>query len=195
MSYFDEFEGVTEPSKDHLVSFLRHAWGFLFDTMRNRLVGFERIAALDPLTAQMKGQVEVLIDDRKLDFDRIISAVDRLPRHDIGLAAYGLVGIPQGLKLSALVRLENRVGFFRSEEIIRKILRDIDDILNSTCDALKSAADRSRPDALQYQSALLDVEMETIQQEIKKTLEVLLDRIDQHADRPATRKGKLAMAV
>ncbi len=194
MSYFGEFDGVSEPSKQHLISFLQQSRNFLFDVIRNRLVGFGRVDDLDLFDAGTRWQAEALIYDRHRDFEKIIEAVNRLPRKSRALAKHGLVGPPQRFKLAAMVRLENRVGFFRTEEIIKKILEDINHIFDSTCDALESASNEPGPEASKYQAAFVNVEMGIIIQEIKTIIETLLHKVQYLAGRPIARKREPAMA-
>ena len=192
MSYFDEFDDVTEPSKQHLVDFLKRSRSFLIDVARNRLVGFERVNNLDLFDAKMRRQAEAWIHDR--DFDKIIEAVNGLPDDSNALAKHGLVGPSQRFKLSAMARLESRVGFFRTEEIIKKILEEINAILASTCDALESASNECGSAASQYQSASVDVRMKTTIQKIEKRIENLLHNLRRLVGRSVASKVKSALA-
>ncbi|RTZ40940.1 hypothetical protein EKL30_14685 [Candidimonas sp. SYP-B2681] len=192
MSYFGEFDGVTEPSKQHLIRFLQQSRNFLSDVIRNRLVGFGRVHDLDLFDAETRGQAEGLIYDRDRDFKRIIDAVDHLPRASEALSKHGLVGAPQKLRLLAMVRLENRVGFFRNEEIIKKILEDIDNILDATRDAPEFASNEYGPKASQYQSSFIYAEMKANIEEIQKMIGILLQNVQRLARRPVARKGKFA---
>lgn len=193
MSYFGEFDDITEPSKQHLIQFLQQSRSFLFDVIRNRLKGFGRVDDLSVFDPDMKGQAEILIYDRHRDFERIIEAVDRLPRDSKALTKHGLVGPPQKLRLSAMVRLEGRVGFFRSEEIIKKILEDINNILSSMGEALEFALNESGPRASQYRSAFVDAGMGTRIGEIKNLVEILLRDIRRLTGRSLKAKEKSPM--
>ncbi len=189
MSYFGEFDDITEPSRQHLISFLQRSRSFLFDVIRNRLVGYGKVNDLDFFGAEMREQGEAFIHARDCDFEKIIVAINHLPNNSKALAQHGLVGPPQRSRLLAMIRVENRVGFFRTEEIIKKILEDIDNILDSTRKALEAATNESRPDASEYQSAVIDAEMWTSIQEIKKMIEVLLHSARQPAGTTGARKG------
>lgn len=193
MSYFGEFDDVTEPSKQHLVSFLQQSKSFLLDVIRNRLVDFGRVDDLDLCNAEMRVQAEALIYDRNCGFEIIIEAVNLLPGDSNALAKHGLVGPSQRARLSAIARLESRVGFFRTEEIIKKILEEIDAVLDSTCGALESASKECGPAASRYQSAYIDVEMGIIIYEIKKMVESLLHNV-RLAGRPVANKVKPTLA-
>lgn len=189
MSYFGEFDDITEPSGQHLISFLQRSRSFLFDVIRNRLVGYGQVNSLDFFGAEMGEQGEAFIHARDRDFEKIIAAVNHLPNNSKVLAKHGLVGPPQRSRLLAMIRVENRVGFFRTEEIIKKILEDIDNILDSTRSALESAKNESRPDASEHQSAVIDAEIGSSIQEIKKMIEILLHNARQPAGTAAARKG------
>lgn len=174
MSYFERFENIHEPVKSDLIDFLEQSRKFLNDVIRNDLDGFGPINDLGLFDEKMRRHAGTLLEDLNRDFKRVKEALNQLSNDSRVLQAHGLIGPPQAFKLNAIAHIEANIYAFGMKKWIKKILEQIDNILESAFDALGAESTSLDIDD-SYRLAFIDIGIGTIIKEIKKTIEILLD--------------------